>query len=189
MLSISAAGDVAANLSVNLAALLRRPMRWVTLWPICVHTDTLYVSAPVSPRPQPNLSFYILLSYERMERNGVSTLQTSDFPARHVIFLGRCTSSLMKWSRVVVFFFPHIYKWAFFMYSPGTACILKGFMSLWLYFQWGEPDLCCVVTYSIILRMIWNGWASWNWTVVVCSRAICQSTGDERSQWIASRLL
>lgn len=37
--------------------------------------------------------------------------------------------------------------------------------------------------------MIWNGWGPWNWTIVVCIRAVCQSAGDERSQRIASRLL
>lgn len=87
------------------------------------------------------------------------------------------------------FFFFHIYKWGLFMYSPGTACFLKGFMRIWLYIQWGAPHLCRIITYSIILRMIWNGWAPWNWTIVVCIRAVCQSAGDERSQRMASRLL
>lgn len=141
----------------------------------------LSVAAP----PQPNLSFYILFSCERMDLSQYVTDFQFSGQARCFPWPLRFKSVEMK----QVFFFLHIYKWALFMYSPGTACFLKEFMRLWLYIQWGDPDLCRVVTYSIILRMIWNGWAPWNWTVVVCSTAVCQSAGDERSQRIASRLL
>lgn len=142
-------------------------------------------AAPPPSPPQPNLSFYILFSCERMELSQYVT----DFG-----FSGqaRCFPWPLDFKSVEMKqgFFSHIYKWALFMYSLGTACFLKGFMRIWLYIQWGETDLCRVVTYSIILRMIWNGWPPWNWTVVAgCSRVVCQSAGDERSQRIASRFL
>lgn len=91
--------------------------------------------------------------------------------------------------------FFHVYKWALFMYPWGNACFLKGFKRILHYTQSGALDLCCIFTHSIILRMIWYGWAPCKWIVMVGIRMACQSagdrnnwSGDERGKWIASCL-
>lgn len=136
---ISAVVDVAAKPSVNLV-FYRRPAeaarvvaKPLTEWcagrhSVCqcfCQSHTIWMQR-LSPPAKPELLYSLF-----MRENGIKSVRY-----RLWIFWPGTLFSLAAVLQVCwkeAHFFPHIYKWALFMYSPGTACFLKGFMRIWLY--------------------------------------------------------
>ncbi len=155
----------------------RQPVVWFSPELIFVQSDTLYVSASVSRTQfghsefssQP-WTFYSLF----MRENGIKSVHY-----RLQFFWPGTLFSLAAALKVCwngPFF--HVYKWALFMNPWGNACFLKGFKRILHYTQSGAPDLRSIFTHSIILRLIWYGWARCIWIVMVFIKMACQSAGD-----------
>lgn len=186
---ISAVVDVAAKPPANLV-FSRRPAEAdrVVIKPL--ESDTLCMSMPLSVAHYlsavPFVAKSELLYSLFMQENGIKSVRHRLWVVWPGTLFSLAAALQFCWKEAGFFFIS--INGSFSCIHPGLLAFLKGFMRIWLYIQWGAPGLCRVVTYSIILRMIRNGRAPWNGTMVVCIRAVCQSTSDERSQQIASWL-
>ena len=122
---------------------------------------------------QPALKLFILFSCERMELSRCITDLSFSGQAHCFPWLPH-----LKSVETGLFFFLHVYKWALFMNPWGNAPFLKGFKRILHYAQSGALDLCSIFTHSIILRLIWYGWARCIWIAMVFIKMACQSAAD-----------
>lgn len=159
---------------------------------IFVQSDTLYVRASVSRtqfgrervfQPGPR-TFYSLF----MRKNGIKSVhyRLQFFWPGTLFSLAAALKSLLK----LALFFSHVYKWALFMNPWGNARFLKGFKRIRHRTQSGARDLCSVFTHSIILRLIWYGWARCIWIAMVFIKmALPKCRRREQLEWWWERLV